>query len=237
MKRITPLLLAILLAGCATGFDRGAIRQRLEGEKLEVTDADIQAALAKKAQLRFPIKVAVHLIAETYRPGESDYYRARSEDWRWSVLDKEKLEEYITPLKQSGLVSDVFVMSDMISTQNDLKSIRLAAAKHGADAVLLVKGIAQVDSYINPLAILNLLILPGYILPSSHRDVLFMMKGAMWDVGNEFLYLSVDAEGDSRTKGPTFTIKDKEAIGVAKEQALKSFASELSKRLSALRRP
>ena len=42
-RSITPLL--VLMAGCATGFDRKAIRERLAGERVEVNDAEIQRAL------------------------------------------------------------------------------------------------------------------------------------------------------------------------------------------------
>lgn len=98
--------------------------------------------------------------------------------------------------RENGIVSEMYVMSEMIATSEDLKSIRLAAAKHGADAVLLVKGVAQVDNYVNAGAIFNLLIIPGFVVPASHSDALLMVRGAMWDVGNEFLYVSVDAEGE-----------------------------------------
>jgi hypothetical protein len=108
-------------------------------------------------------------------------------------------------------------------------------AKHGADAVLVIKGVAEVDRYVNPSAILNLLILPGYFVPASHRDALFMMRAAIWDVANEFLYLSVDAEGEVRMKGPAFRIRDSDAIDSAKSLALESFGKEFLKRMHALK--
>ena len=50
-------------------------------------------------------------------------------------------------LRQAGVVSDMFVMSEMVSNGHDPEKIRLAAAKHGADAVLvgtsLVAGAAE----------------------------------------------------------------------------------------------
>lgn len=236
LQQSARLAALLLLSGCATGFNREGLQQRLAGQPLEVNDADIRAALAKKGQLRFPIRVAVHLAAETYRPGDGRApYRARPEDWRWSVKDKEQLARLAEPLKQAGVVSDLYVMSEMISASDDPKSIRLAAAKHGADVVLLIKGVAQIDDYVDASSILNLLVLPGFLVPSSHRDVLLMMQGAMWDVGNEFLYLSTDAESEAKIRGPTFRIKDSDAVDAAKEEALENFGVELAKRMKALK--
>ena len=228
MKQVCVVLVAVLLAGCATGFDRGALQQRLEGEELIVTDEAIREALQAKPQLKFPAKVAIHMVAETYHPGTLYPYWPRSGDWRWSLQDKESIETWTATLRDNGIVSDMFVMSEMVATSDDLKSIRLAAARHGADAVLLIKGVAQVDNYVNPLCILNLAILPVFFVPASHCDALFMMRGAMWDVGNEFLYLSVDAEGEANLIRPTALIKDKHAIGHAKERAMQSFGKELA---------
>ena len=225
----------IFLTGCATGFNRQGIQQRLDDQPIEVTDAAIKAALEKKSQIRFPIKLAVHMVSETYLPDYQGPYRYRPNDWRWSVAEKEVVDQWAETLRENGIISEMFVMSEMIATSEDLKSIRLAAAKHGADAVLLVKGVAQVDNYVNASAIFNLLILPGFVVPASHSDVLLMVRGAMWDVGNEFLYLSVDAEGEGKIKGPTFLIKEDEAIEVAKKESLKNFGKEFVKRMKALK--
>ena len=237
MKRIFALFLIVTLSGCAAGFDRGAIRQRLAHEKLEVTDKDIQKALETKPQLRFPIKLAVHLSSASFYPHhryESGHVGPAS-DWRWSVKDKEEIESWATKLKDQGIVSDIFVISDITVAGTDTKSIRLAAAKHGADAVITVKGISQVDSYVNPLCILNILILPGWIVPASHRDALLVLQGAMLDVGNGYLYLTVESEGEAKTMGPSFSIEDEKAIEKAKQLALNDFGIHIAKRLASLK--
>ncbi len=230
---------ALLLTGCATGFNRQAIEQRLADQPIEVTDADIRAVLNRNAQLRFPIKVAVHLVAETYHPryggGPVRPDMRFAPDWRWTTADRERIAQWAEPLREAGVVADLYVMSEMVSASGDLKSIRLAAAKHGADVVLLVKGVSQLDSYVNAASVFNLLILPGYVVPASHRDALLLLRGGMWDVGNECLYLSVDAEGEAKTTGPTFLIKDEDARDAAKLAALDSFGAELQKRLLALK--
>lgn len=226
MRVIVALLSLLVLCGCASssGFDRGAIQQVLNGQEIVYDDAAIKEALANKPQIRFPIRVAVHMDGRSY-----------GKPWRWTVDDKKMLESYVQPLRDLGIVSDFFIMSDMISTSPDPRQLRLAAAKHGADAVLLIKGIADVDSYVSASAWFNLLIVPGWFVPSSHRDVLFMMKGAMWDVANEYLYLSVDAEAEVHARGPTFRIDTETVINEAKTNALPIFSEEFVKRMKALK--
>jgi hypothetical protein len=240
MRTVAILGLALLLTGCATGFNRQAVAQCLDGPPRVVEGEGIREALDRKPQLRFPITIAVHLVAESYRPV---YYgrtlvgdaKLQPADWRWTMQDREQIDKWVDPLRKGGVITDLYVMSEMISTKDDLESARLAAAKHGADAVMLVKGVSQVDKYVDPSSILNLLVLPGYVIPSSHRDALFMMRAAMWDVGNECLYLSVDAEGEAKTRAPTFRVKEGEALEQAKSEALDGFGKELQKRLLALK--
>lgn len=236
MKKIIAVALLVLLYGCAAGFDRGAIQQRLAGQSIEVTDSDIQAALEKKSQLRFPMKLAVHLKSVSYHPWHySSTYVEPAPDWRWTVKDREKIESWAAGLKDSGIVSDIFVLSNVTVTGTDLKAIRLAAAKHGADAVLTIEGVSQVDSYVNALSIFNILILPGWFLPASHRDALIVIRGAMWDVGNEYLYLTVESEGKGETMGPTFKVESEPAIEEAKKAAFSDFEAALITRLKSLK--
>lgn len=229
----TLALWAAMAAGCA-GFDRGALEERLAGQPVTVTDEEIAEALKLKPQLRFPIKVGVLLLADSYRP---DPRRPPPPDevWRWKVADREKLASLTDDLKARGIVSDIFVISESVVSGTDLRGARLAAAKHGADAVMVLRGISQVDSYNNPLWLLNVLIVPGWVLPGSHRDALLMLQGAMYDVGNGYLYLTVDAEGEGKTVRPTFRARNEEAIEKAKERALGEFGKEFAKRLRSLK--
>jgi hypothetical protein len=86
IMRAVQVLLPCVLAGCASGFDRGAIAERLEGQARVVNDAAVLHALQVRPQLRFPIKVAVFLAAESGAPAGS-HRTGGPEDpgWKWSV--------------------------------------------------------------------------------------------------------------------------------------------------------
>jgi hypothetical protein len=223
MRVLWLAVVAMSLSGCATGFDRGILAARASGEPLQVTDDDVLKALQLKPQLAFPCRVAVYLCPDS------------GCTWRWTARDKETLDRCADTLRAEGIVSDMFVMSDMVVQGTDEKQLRLAAAKHGADALLIVKGAAQIESYVNPLAVLNLTVVGGYFIPGSHRDALFLMHGCLLDVGNGFLYASVESEGEGGIIRPTFLIEDRDAAMIAKRRAVEKFGPELVKRIENLR--
>lgn len=226
------LFVTLLFGACASGFDRGALRERLAGEPAEVDDEAIREALALSPQLRFPFRMAVKVLAPE-PPGYVDWSRHPALEWTGG--DREALLAGLAPLVEEGIVSEVAFVSGVYPVAEDLKSLRLAAAEQGADAILVVRGAAQVDRYVNPLAVLNLLIVPMYVVPASHRDALVMIEGGLWDVRNGYLYAGASAEGEGARVAPTAVIETEWAIEDAREAALAAFAGEIVARIRRLR--
>jgi hypothetical protein len=225
-RRLSMLLLAVSLSGCfARGFDHNVLTTHLQQTSIIANDEEITKAQALKPQLTFPCRVAVYLPPQV--------------SGRWKAKEKEIVDSWERDLKKEGIVTDMFVMSEMF-THGDSKSptmmdLRVAAAKHGASALLVIQGDCEVDSYMNPAAVFNLTVIGGYIIPASHRDALVQLQGALVDVGNGFLYTSIDAEGEGAIIRPTFIVEDKPAVEKAKLQALTNFGPELLKRMRAVR--
>lgn len=226
-RRWSVLLLALSLCGCfARGFDHNVLTTHLQQTPIIGTDEEITKAQAIKPQLSFPCRVAVYLPPQV--------------SGRWKAKEKEIVDSWEASLKKEGIVTDMFVMSEMFTRGSENKSptlmdLRVAAAKHGANALLVIQGDCEVESYKNPAAVLNLTIVGGYVVPASHRDALVQLQGALVDVGNGFLYTSVDAEGEGSIIRPTFIVEDKPAVEKAKLQALSNFGPELLKRMRAVR--
>src|SRR5262249_53268228 len=151
--------------------------------------------------------------------------------WRWTHQDRELLEAWGDKLRKEGIASDVYLMSGLFAPAGGWKELRLAAARHGADALLVLQGARPGGSYVTPAAVLNLTVVGGYVVPASHRDALFVLQGGLVDVGNGFLYASVEAEGEGRTVGPTFLVEEKVAVERARRQALEAFGPEMLRRL------
>jgi hypothetical protein len=214
------MLPCLALCGCVTtssGFHREALEANLQEKGVHINDDDVKQAAAVKPQLTFPCRVAVYLDQP-----------AHGESWRWTAKDKELMKSWAGSLKESGVVSDVVFMSGMFAPKDvSLKELRVTAAKYGADALFVVKAAAETDSYLNPASLLYATIIGGYLIPGSHRDSLFVMQGGLVDVANGYLYATVESEGEANLIRPTFILKDKDAIDIAKKQALDSFGPEL----------
>ena len=220
-KHLT-LFVPVLLCGCATGFDRDALRERLNDGSIQMPDTAIAEARAARPQLRFPCRMAVYLKSP------------ERGDWRWTPDDRAALEKCAAALKQEGIVTEVFPLPEMLAGKGDAKELRLAAAKCGADVLLVIHGAAQTDSYKNPAAVFNLTLVGGYVVPGSHRDSLFMMEGVLLDVDNGYVYTGVQAEGVGKIIRPTFVIEDKDAIALAKTRAIGEFGDEFLRRMRTL---
>jgi hypothetical protein len=115
-----------------------------------------------------------------------------------------------------------------------LKSIRLAAARHHADAVLIVDYAPDVDRYNNVTAVLYLTLVGGFLIPGTHSDALVMMNGALWDVRNEYLYMTVEVEEEAQRIGPAFLLQDEHTIEKAKQNTLPIFYEEVLRRIRRL---
>ena len=161
--------------------------------------------------------------------------KSDSSSGRWTPKDRQCMESWAEALRKEGIATDVIFMSTMFSRGESLVDLRAGAAKYGADALLVLKGAAVTDSYMNPAAVLNVTVVGGFLVPGSHRNALFVMEGGLVDVNNGFLYASMEAEGEGRTLAPTFIIEEKDAIERAKQEALTAFGPELLRRLRNLR--
>jgi hypothetical protein len=227
MKKCLVVVLACILSACATsrGFDRGALRTEIGGQRT-VTEDDIRKALELKAQLPRPFKLAVYFSTSKNRP----YYYGGGR-WEWLGDDKDKFITALSPLRTQGVLSDLFVISDATLEGTDNRAIRLAAARAGADAVLIINGISDVDRYNNALGATYALLVTPFFVPGTVADGLFMVNAALWDVGNQYLYLSAEAEGTARQTEPAFYINEEHIVRDAKIVALDALAKEMLPRL------
>ncbi len=228
MKNIVLIMILLSLTACATsrGFDRGNLRSQIADQKV-VTEEDIQKTLALQPQLPSSFKLAIYFA----EPKSNRYYRRL---WNWRSEDKDIISASTDALKARGAITDVIVISEDIVEGNDNRAIRMAAARVGADAVLIVRGTSDVDRYNNALGYSYALILTPLFIPGTIADGLFMVSASMWDVRNQYLYLSSEAEGSSQQTRPAVFIEESQLIKAAKADALTALSKELSARLNKL---
>jgi hypothetical protein len=231
-------LIVVAISGCAHshGFDRGSLETQFRSANPEVTDRDIAAALDRKPQL--PPRFRLGVIVRDPVP-EHDAVRARgappAEPWRWTLDEKTKLVESLRALKTQEEAGDVFPIIDVDgSARADLKTLRLAAARYGADAVLIVTGAVDVDRQTSPLAFTYLAIVPMFVVPATREEAVFASRAALWDVRNEFLYMTAESESVQAQRRPLVFIDGKQVIDEARKDSLGQLIREVSKRMSSL---
>lgn len=231
MKAVIVGLLVLALGGCVAskGFDRGNLRYSL-GQN--VTEQDIKSVLELKPQLPSPFKLGIYF----------NYLGSTSRRAFWTDTEINVLLSHKNQLKEAGIVSDIYVVSDSTVLVRDLtanirtyapslKDLRLAAARYGADALLIVNDASSVDRYNNPAAFFYLTIVGAYLVPGTHSDALVMIKASLWDVQNEYLYATEEAEGIAKRIGPAFVLEDVDSIDQAKKVAIEDFGKKFTDRL------
>ena len=193
----------------------------------------IRAALHLKPQLQLPSKIAIYLQAATNEANRLT----------WTPEDKELIHGWESALRRMGIASELFLMSDIVIDEVNrvnnhgasIAKLRLAAAKHGASTLLVLRGSRSLDEYFNPLAALYLTVVGYFIVPGSHVDATVSLDGALFDVANEYLYLSLDAQGKGESFGPGAILKGDRATSDAKKEALTLFGDALFERMEGLR--
>jgi hypothetical protein len=216
------------MTACASsrGFDRGNLRTQITDQKV-VTEEDIKKALELKPQLPAPFKLAVF-----FAPPKSGWRYGSS--WTWTGEDKDVLLQMKADLIKKNILSDMFVLPDSIFEGTDNRAIRLAAARAGADAVLIVNGVSSVDRYNNGWGGTYILIITPFFVPGTIADGLVMINAVMWDVRNQYLYLSAEAEGTAKQTKPAFFINENHLINDARLNAVAALRKELLMRLDAM---
>ena len=224
-----PLVLALMIAGCATsrGFDQGALRAQATAQG-EITDEEIAKALALKPQLPKRFRLAVY-----FAPQRVDRYRylPASQTWVWTGEDKEAVLDMAGPLKEKGIVEDMYVVPDSVLEGSDRKAIRLGAARSGADAVLIIGGASDIDRYNNKLGYSYILLVTPLFVPGTVADVIFMAHASMWDVRNDYLYLTGESESTASQTAPPILIEEGHLLRQAKVDAVKELQKQISARL------
>lgn len=227
-KRSLLVLVLLIAAACTTksrGLDRGALSALLAPSQ-RATDEEIQRVLELEPQLPQPFSLGVYVKSPPYQ------------GWTWDGADKQKILDLGTRLEKDGVVSEtVFISSGIAATtkkEDEIEEIRLAAARHGVDAVLVVSGAGDVERELNPLGWTYILLVTPLFVPGTDVDGLFVAHAAMWDVRNGYLYTSVETDGAVSQSRPAFLVDDHEVRDLARTRALDALVAGLKERIERL---
>jgi len=229
MKKLMVLVVVGASAvGCSTGFQLRDMEQALqEDRRIFVDDADVAQVEQLRPQIQFPIRLAVV-------PPARLSHRHWQESTETLKGEQEELDALGDQLKKDGIVSAFMIIPRMLLDAGPqhgggMKSIRIAAARMQADAILIMRSVTDVDSYINPLGVLDLTLIGMWLAPGHHKDALTIVEGMVIDNRNQFLYFAGSAEGTGSTFGPLAVIEERDAVEESRRKALHAFGERLAR--------
>lgn len=224
-----PLVLTLLLSGCATasqGFDRDAMRAVIQSPDEAAPKEVAGSAVAAAQPPAVPFRLALYFVPQAF-PAHRSLRPAE-----WVSSDRERLTGWLAPLRQEGILSEILLLVDPTIRNADVGAIRQAASRHGADALLVVQGVGGVDRYDNGYAALYPTLIGAYVAPGTHSDALFLISGTLRDVRSDWREETHTVEGHAEMVGPTMAVEDRQVLARAKKAAL----DELGQRMATLLR-
>lgn len=228
MKRVftngLALALVIALAGCASsGFDQGRINKAMAVEGLDQTESDIQSILDLKPALGSPFVLGIYF---------ENFYGVHESQVKSAIL--ENLTPMLDQLRDENILVDYMVINNSTVQDNTVQAVRVAAARHRADAVLMIDTYSDTHYYPNPLSITYLAIVPMFLVPGSEVDSLGVISGTLWDTRNQYLYATSYSDALLHKRRPPVFINGEEFEQKSIETAAPIFVADLAERFESL---
>ena len=109
---------------------------------------------------------------------------------------------------------------------------RRAAARLGLDAVLVVRSLGELDTGLNPLALLDLTIVGAWLAPGHEARSSALLEAGVFDVHNEYLYAAAEGESAASATRPGMYHEPREVARKARLAALEELAGDLAGELA-----
>ncbi|MCC6875494.1 MAG: hypothetical protein IT378_14395 [Sandaracinaceae bacterium] len=219
--------MALSACGGSYGMDRGAVpvvehAQPPAPATPVVDDGQIAEELHRRPQLPARPRVAVY-----FQPADSTSTLA----WRWSFEERQEIV-------RAGLDRhdvELFAMPASATASSDLRSVRLAAARYGADAVVIVRGTYEQRRRENLWAATYVLVLPILFAPAQEQETVFVAEASMVDVRNGYTYLAAEGEASQSQQRAHVWVRGEEGVDASRRRAVSLLAEELGARLASVR--
>ena len=223
------LLVFLLATGCASsqGFDRLAMIDVLHVHPTPTSENQPQES--QDTRLSPPLRLAVFFANHDF-PNRQSVRKVE-----WLSTDREQLLRELAPLREEGIIRDTFVLIDATLRGDNIRGIRRAGARHGADLVLIVDGAAAVDRHNNRFAWLYPSVIGAYLAPGTESDALVVVTGSLWAVHSEWHAPIQTVEGRSKLVGSAVLVEDTAAIQEAKRQVLQALGARMVDQLQRLK--
>ena len=222
-------LMFLLLAGCASsqGFDRPALIETLHVDP--PPDQNNQPLANQAFLLSSPIRLGIFFADHNIPVGQS------IRKVEWLSADRVQFLHEFAPLQDEHILTDTFVLMDATLRGEDIRGIRQAGARHGADMVLIVGGAAAIDRHNNRYAWLYPTVIGAYLAPGTESDAVALVTGSLWATHSEWHAPIQTVEGVSKLVGSAVLVDDTAVLQEAKKQAIQSLCERVADQLQRLK--
>jgi hypothetical protein len=211
------------LVGCASTIDRARMRSELAETPLFEGGLQEVEGLEPSVQPPFALAVAPPLSRRTEQLAWEGTREVAQGFRSWSEAECRSIESWKAELEGLGLVSSLVVMPLLtaeLGGEVSLDGLRVAAARHQADAVLIVREVEDASNWLNPWSILDLTIVGAWFAPGHDVEVVTLFEAALVDTHSGYLYASGQAEGTARGRRAFAYVDDPELRSEARREAL-----------------
>jgi rhombotail lipoprotein len=235
-----PAVLA--LASCSSTIDRRGMRESLAAPRVGASvdapeilaSVDVAAGAEPESTLRSPFVLAIAppLSHRRTRSAWNERTETAVGTRSWTQAERAAIEAWRPELVELGLVSDLVVIPMLtvgVSAKpgDPLAVARTAAARHHADAVLVVSEVEDSSSWLNPWSILDLTIIGAWFAPGHDVEVVTILEGVVLDVRSGYLHASGQGEGDVRERRAWVHADDPALSLEARTEALSELGRDL----------
>jgi hypothetical protein len=209
----------LALPACTSTIDRRGMRSELQAHSIVFTDQTVEQIAALEPQVRTPFHLAVATPIGAERP--------------WSADEITEIEAWGAELERQGIISELTVIPSIATlapgsaspldqeAPDRMTSLRTAAARVHADAVLITRVVSDSSMWVDPLSILDLTIVGCWFIPGHHAESVTMIEGMLVDVANEYVYGVGSAEGRAKEHKPAVYLRPEEIDDAARLAALR----------------
>ena len=222
-------LMFLLLAGCAgsQGFNRAAMIETLH---VDLSPDQNNPPLANQAfRLSPPFRLGIFFADHNIPAGQS----IRKVDWL--SADRSQFLREFALLQDDHILTDTFVLMDATLRDEDIRGIRQAGARHGADIVLIVGGAAAIDRHNNRYAWWYPTVIGAYLAPGTESDAVALVTGSLWATHSEWHAPIQTVEGVSKLVGSAVLVDDTAVLQEAKKQAIQSLCERVADQLQRIK--
>jgi hypothetical protein len=224
MKNIIFVLVFVLIQSCASKKEEPSFAHRIFG-LFEDFSKTVTEEHLKTSPSERPVLPKAYHVAVYFKKPEG---KAKSpQEWKWTQEDKDQIMSAIKSKKTK--IGKVFELLELGAEKMDAKSLRIMASQQGADALLIVQGVSQVESDPNGMALTYLVIVPAFFVNGNHVDGSFVTQAVLWDVQDPYVHMGVQNEGDYSHNRPLVFRQIPRVIEKSKEESLNGLTAKLQK--------